>query len=212
MKQGLMQPPTQPMAEGQTPAPQAQVGSGGYLEGGEASPQEQKQYDSLMETFFGMLHSKETRDATVERLKQGADDMGMTIGNMALTLFTSVEDQLTKNGRQIGDSVKLEVGQDLILELVQIAGAAKLLPDDEDAIGQVTADAIDVMASRYGKTQRRDGKYDPLYGEKHMRELMQVANQEFPISELAAGVREAGLDPRMARKGAKPQPQGGPPA
>jgi len=206
MRQGLMQPPTgaapvePPMPgpgqqAGPAPAPEQVDSLSGEFE--QASPAEQKQYEKLMETFFGLIHSEKTRDMVVKRIREEAPEkLGATIGEMALAMFTSVEGQIEKQGREISESVKLEAGQDLILELVQVAVAAGVVPDDEEVVGVVVADAIDVMVSRYGKLQADRGKIDPAYAKDSLNSLTQEAGRQFAKSPLATAV--AGAQPQGA--------------
>lgn len=197
MRQGLMTPPQgqqgQPqMPPGEEPEEMTDDTPDEYLSGGQASEKEQRQYDSLMESFFGLIHSKETRDAVLKRLEAGAQNMGQTIGDMSYKLFTSVEGKVMQKGGQMTDAVRLQAGEDLVMELVQVAVAAKLMPDDEDSIGQVVANAIDVFASQYGNDMRESGRLDPQQAEGSLQELAGRAQQVFAEDPMAAGVRQAG--------------------
>jgi hypothetical protein len=183
MRKGLLQPPTEaPMPDGPMAAqPGAPVEAPQVDENGleAATPEEQKQYDELMSAFFELLHTGKMKDQTVERLKAGADDIAQTIGNIALAIFSSIEGKIEKDGGSIADSVRLEAGEDLVSELVEMAVLMKLVEDDEDAIGVAMTGAIDVFASRYGSTRREAGHVDSEWARQEMEGMKPDVEQQF---------------------------------
>lgn len=202
MRQGLMQPPA-----GQTPVEagpaaeqlpeEAAEDQGGPEES--ATPEEQAQYDDLMGTLFGLIHGEKTRSKVLDRLKAGKDNIGQSVGEMSMTLFEGVESNIEKQGGTIPDSVKMEVGEDLVAELVQMAVLAKLVPDEDEAIGQTMNAAIDVFASAYGNARREAGKVDPAAMQGELENLKGAAQSRFgggqPPSQptaMSGAVKQAG--------------------
>lgn len=200
MRQGLLQPPTGEAAPEQesNPAewavpPDAEAKTGELPEPGEqASAMEQAQYDELMSTFMGSLHSEQMRDKVLERLRT-ADNVSLVVGEMASQIFAAAEQQITQQGGRIEDAVRMEAGEDLILEIVQIAVVAGIVPDDEGAIGTVMAGAVDVLASRMGNEMREAGQVDPQKMKAELPGLQEGLTQMFGGGQkpMAGAVRNA---------------------
>jgi hypothetical protein len=191
MRQGLMQPP-QAQQQPQQPQPQAAPGqppTGDMDEG--ASEQEQQQYDDLMGSAFGLIHGKEYRDKTVARLKQGKD-IGKTIGEMALAIFNALEGQVVDAGSEIPDAVRMEAGEDIIMELVQVAVAAQLMPDDDATLDKVIASAMTVAIGQYADQAKNEGRVDP----KGLQE------SALKLNGLTKGIQQAQAQPQPQQQGA----------
>lgn len=199
MQQGLMQRPgaaPQPPVDDEAaePMPDDEMAEG-EEEGEPASAQEQAQYDEIMGAFMGMIHSPKTRDQIVSRIKAGKDNPGAAIGEMALPMYESVEAQITKAQGQIEDSVRQETMQDLVMELVEVAVAAGIVPDDEERVGATASAALDVFASAYGKSLRDRGVINPDVAARQLEELKPQAMSRFggppsgkkPLAEAVKG-------------------------
>lgn len=196
MRQGLLQPPKAALPEDESTEATDNAAEESAETGGaeQASPQEQKQYDELMGTFYGLIHSGDTKAKVIEQLKSAGPDIGRVIGEMSMAMFSATEGQIEKKGGSIPDSVRMEAGQDLVTELVQMAVLLKVVPDDEDAIGKTISAAIDVFGSAYGNARRDAGAVDPQAMQGDLETLKGAAQQEFggPQSPMAAGVKDAG--------------------
>lgn len=181
MREGLMARPQE--------GPAMATADGAPIGEGEASPEEQAQYDTVMQLALKMLHSKQTRDAVFAQLKGGADDIGPAIGEMAYQIFSVIDQTMQKKGAPLSDAVRMEAAEDIIAELVQMAVLAKLVPDDEEAIGVVMTQAIDVAASRYGNDARESGAVDPNVLRGALQELSVAAQQTFAKKPMAQAIQ-----------------------
>lgn len=219
MRQGLMTPPAEPAAQPPMPGPQAGPPPQGnqapdpatYFDGGEASPEEQAQYEKVMGVVMKLVHGKKTHDALVKRLENAPPEkIDQEIGDMALTIFTQAEDRMRKKGAEITDSVKLEIGEELLAELIDMAVMVGKVPDDSEAVGITLAGALDVFASRYGQHVKNRGGYDSQQGQMHLAELVNVADHEFPMREMAQQVAQASQQMAGPPPQEQPMPPGNP--
>ena len=216
MKEGLLQPP-----QGQTagPAPQAEgaapaAPAGGDVEmpkeevldlenPGEASKEEQAAYDAMMSEFFGLIHSKKMKKKVGDKLKEGKENPGKTIGQLATTMFIVTEEKLEDKGVGISDATRFEAGEDLVTELVQVAVLMGLIPDEEEPIGIAITAAIDVFASAYGKRMKEENKMSANQLEQVKGDMPMLADQANGMfnnpenmpsqqSAMSQGVQQAG--------------------
>ena len=150
---GLMSPETgeeDEMAE--TPA--GEMSEGG--EGERASPEEQRQFDSLLKPIYDLLHGNGSQQ-TLDRLKAGKADMANTIGEIAAQTLTIIEEKVTGGGGQIADSVKLQVVMEIVEELIEIADSAGLIQGEPEAIAE---EAMTAAIGMYGAYAGSTGKVD----------------------------------------------------
>ena len=215
MKEGLMQPPQgqaaqPPQAAQPAPAPgeveiDLPVEETLDLENPqEASADEQKAYDEMMGQFFGLIHSGKMKKQVVEKLKQGEDNIGKAIGQLATSMFIVTEEKMENKGIAVTDAVRMEAGEDLVAELVQVAVLKGMIPDEDEPIGLAITSAIDVFASAYGKQMRDDGKMSTQQLEQIQGDMPMLAvqadamfnspqegmpSQQTPIAQ---GVQQAG--------------------
>jgi hypothetical protein len=218
MREGLLQPPKSAMpAEPQSESlPEEAVDDtegdefedDGYFAGGEASEREQAQYDELMGTVNGLLHAPNRREATLKRLTVGKRNIGKAVGDMALDIMLYLEAQTSKEGGKIEESVRLEVGQDLLAEIIETAVAASIIPDDDATLEQVMSQALEVLASKYGNVMREKGYINPEAAQKHYVDLkngieddMASANPKY--LKLRSAVQEGNQELIRQAEGAK---------
>lgn len=212
MRDGLMKPPTQSATKPpEEPMEDEYVDSqepDEELSGGEASPREQRLYDVMMEALTKMIHGKKSSKTVADQLKSGGTEMlDQTIAQMALTMFTAVERKIEQAGQELTDSVRLEVATDLLAELIELAVVLKLIPDEEQAVGQVMGGALDIMVSQYANQRRSEGKVDVAEAEASYNKLSGRAAKMFGADPMAAAV--AGASGQMPPPGpAQGQGQG----
>lgn len=202
MRNGLLEPPagapTVPADE--SPVAQAQDQLGG-LAGGEATEQEQAQYNVIMDAAFEAIHGERTRDGTLKQLQQAPKErLGQIIGELALTVYTVIEQRIEEQGRQISDSVKFEVAEDIVMEFVQVAVAAGIMGDDEQTMDTVIGQALDFMIAGYGKRLKDSGQIRP----EQLASLTEAINQSAAMSgapqpnNMTAAIRSAAAQPPTA--------------
>tara|TARA_B110000858_G_C17797819_1_gene473483 strand:+ start:2393 stop:3076 length:684 start_codon:yes stop_codon:yes gene_type:complete len=220
MKEGLLQPPQEQSAE---PAPQAEGAAPAIADiempeeetldlqnPGQASEEEQASYDAMMNQFFGLIHSKEMKKKIGNKLKEGKENPGKTIGQLATSMFIVTEEKLEGKGVGISDAVRFEAGEDLVAELVQVAVLMGVIPDEDEPIGLAITSAIDVFASAYGKRMKDEGKMSanqleqvkgdmPMLAEQANSMFNNPENMPSQQSAMSQGVQQAGQ--QMAPQG-----------
>jgi len=121
------------------------------------SPQQQGQYDAVMLAARGQIFGDPTKpDETpfkmvLQKLAAGKTEIANTIGDTAAKVMTSVNGAFQEKGRAIPGDVLLHAGQELVQDLVQVAAAAKLIP--EGAAPQVVKQAIFAGLKTFGEAQ-----------------------------------------------------------
>jgi hypothetical protein len=229
MKEGLLQPPQgqsagpAPQAEGAAPAPQAEAAApaGGDVEmpadetlnlenPDQATEEEQDAYDAMMGEFFGLIHSKKMKKKIGDKLKEGKDNPGKTIGQLATTMFIVTEEKMENKGVGLSDATRFEAGEDLVTELVQVAVLMGVIPDEDEPIGLAITAAIDVFASAYGKRMKDEGRMSANQLEQVKGDMPMLADQANSMfnnpenmpsqqSAMSQGVQQAGQ--QMAPQG-----------
>jgi hypothetical protein len=216
MREGLMKPPAgMPEMEGESDTMDIQAGGGDldpYFGGGEqASPEEQAMYQKAMDAVWGLMYSKEetTNDMLAALENAGGDpaQIGVVAGQLGLPLMEMLDSHMEAKGEVMPESVRLEVGQGIVEEVLEMAETAKVLPDDEDSIGIAISAAIDTMMSRYGRDMAERGMINPQAGQAMLQEMRGVAADRMGISEQALHGGQ-GMAQEQAPEQA-PAPQGG---
>lgn len=246
MRTGLMTPPTesataappagpppqQPIPPEAAP-PEAPAGEGGYpdpmddplspesyLDGGKASIEEQTQYEEVTGLAMHVLHGKQLREKFLSQIeKANGAKVPKVLGQIAFIAFTKAEAKYRADGKDMFDSVKMEVAEDLLAELVTMAMTMGKVGDTENDAGIAFTGALDIFAAAYGNQTRERGNYSIEKGQKSLAELLQVADRRFPLKKTAASVKAA-MDAEAARaqelaqqrtQAPAPAPEGGPP-
>jgi hypothetical protein len=197
-------------------------GPDSYFGGGEqANPEEQAMYEKAMDAIWGLIYSKEETAedmvAAMENAGGQPDQIGMVAGELALPLMELLDQDMESKGKVLTESVRLEVAQGLIEEVLELAEVANLLPEDEDGVGVAVAAAIDTMISRYGRNLAERGMISPQAGQQMLHEMRGVAADHMGIPPEALVPQGGG--PQQPQGGGPQQPQGsglmdrgGPPA
>lgn len=212
MREGLMKPPAG-SPEPEAPEPQASEEGGlpggpdPYFGGGvEASPEEQAMYEKAMDAIWGLIYSKEeTTKDMVGALEKAGDDpaqIGVVAGQLGVPLMEMLDQNMEEQGTTMPESVRLEVGQGVIEEILGLAETTGQLATDEDSIGVAVAAAIDTMMSRYGRDMAERGMISPQAGQQMLHEMRGVAANHL-------GVDEQALHPPQGEQPQEGPPQGG---
>lgn len=104
----------------------------------------QKQYDLLTTAALGILYGDMSKDMVLQKLSGGKDNMPETIAHTAQNVLKSVVGGIESKGRQVPEEVQTGARQEIVGELIEIAMAAKLIPDE--AQGKEVAKAALEMA------------------------------------------------------------------
>lgn len=182
MKEGLLQPPTD-MPE----SPADEDIDTSQFEGGEASAEEQSMYEEMMEVLLGMVRGTRVKDTIVNKLETEQDNLGRAVGELAHQLIVRVVTEVEKAGNTVPSAVLMEVGEELITELVELAAENGLVDDnDDEALGTIIDGAIDVTASKFGNEMRETGKTMP----SQLQENASALDATFAKKPMAQAVQE----------------------
>lgn len=195
--QGLMAP-----AQGQDEQENEQGPEGMDEQGGQgeeapveaATPQEEAQFNALMQPVTDALHGKGSQ-ATLDRLKAGAKDLAGTIGEMAAQMIMSVEQKILKGGGKIEDAIKLQVGQEIVIDLIEIAEAAGLVDETDEAKGALFKSAMLNAIGAYGDMAAKAGLIDRGQAKQMLAQMVQ--GNDNPIAKNVASM--------LQQQGGQPQ-------
>ena len=168
----------------------------------QASPQEEAQAEALMQPVMNLLHGKGAQ-ATLEKLKAGKADLPGAIGMMAAQMMIAVEQAVGKGGGKVEDSVKMEVGQEIVVDLVEIAAAAGLIGDDDESKGALFKPAMMNAIGAYGDMAAKAGLIDRGAAKQMLSQLVQ--NNPDPVAKNVASMFQQGGQPQPGAPAA-PQP------
>ena len=161
----------------------------------EASPEEQKQFDSLLNPIYDMIHG-DGAEAIMQKLKAGAQDLGNTIGEMAAQMLISIEETVMNGGGNVMPAVKLQVILEIIEELVSIANAAGLVGDDEMEQESLTKQAATAAIGMYGANAGASGKIDKNQVAAELQKMSQMGGVGGGIAgatmKMIGGAQQAG--------------------
>lgn len=186
---GLMAPPQEEMAPEAAPAAPAPGASPVEAGTEQATPAEEAQVEALMQPMMDAIHGKGS-DATLAKLKAGRKDLPGTIGEMAAHMMIGIEQRIAKDGGKIEDSVKVEVGQEIVIDLIEIAAAANLIEDADEAKGELFKEAMLNAIGAYGDLAAQAGLIDRDQARQQLGQMTQ--GNENPIAKNIAGMLQQG--------------------
>ena len=177
----------------QASAPQADAD--GFIEsednvgGAPATPEEQQQFNALIEPALGMIHAPEMLDQVLAQLQQGP--LGDAIGILAMKIVLSLQQMIEGKQGQVSESVLLEVGGLVVEELIEVAEAAKLLQGQDP--GQVFEQAMMVAIGEYGRHTGQAKGIDPQEARGKLQQQLASAQQGGGAKQkqLAAAIQQA---------------------
>lgn len=192
---GLMTPRHAEQARGEEGAEEMAGVTDGDESGAEqASPQEEAQVEALIQPVTDLLHGKGAQ-VTLAKLKAGKADLASTIGMMAAQMMIAVEQSVGKGGGKIEDSVKMEVGQEIVIDLIEIAAAAGLVGDDDDSKGELFKSAMMNAIGAYGDMAAKAGLIDRNQAKQLLGQMVQGSPD--PIAKnVAAMLQQGGAQPQ----------------
>lgn len=192
MREGLLQPPASaadaPTESGFEESDVSPDMMDSPLVQGEASPEEQELYNRIMDAALVLIHE----DAMSEKItsafsKVGPESLARTIGEMALTVYTVIEAKLSEQGIQVPDAVRMEAGEDIIFEFVQVAVAMKLIDESDESLERVTVEAIQTAFAGYGDQLKEQGRVSAEDLAVNTQRLDQaMATRPKPLAEAVA--------------------------
>lgn len=116
-------------------------------EAANVSPEEQAMYDRFMDNGFRLAYSPQTRSAIVQRMKAGGDPVE-GLAAATVNLVGALEESAQKSGATIPPDVLLHGGSDLLADLADYAGAAKVHTFSPEEKERALYMALDLYATR----------------------------------------------------------------
>jgi hypothetical protein len=170
------------------------------------SPEEQQQYDMTMTLCLKQIYGDKQRLAVIiQKLAQGKEDLGKTVGHTAAMLLISVQRTIEKKKGKISDDVLFAVGQDVVAEIAQLAAEAGIIkPARVPAI--IEAAAYQALKA-YGDWGNAEGKFSKEHRAGAVMELGRMGITPTP-GKGKAPAPEAAAAPEAAPAPAA-QPPGG---
>lgn len=146
--------------------------------GSEAATQEEEaQMEALIEPAMGLIHGEGTSKKVVEMLKNGAQNLADTIGSLASQMLTVLQGEIEKQGKAIDDSVVMQAGELIVTELIEVAQAIGLAPEDEAGVGKLFEEAILAGLQAHGKAMGTKNGVTPDQARQQLDGLLNSADQ-----------------------------------
>lgn len=155
----------------------------------DASPQEEAQFDALMRPITDALHGKGA-EATLARLKAGAKNLADTIGEMAATMLIGAEKKILEGGGQIEDSIKFQIGQEIVIDLIEMAEAAMLVEENDEAKGALFKESLLNAIGAYGDMAAQAGFIDREQAKQMLGQMVQ--GNDDPTAKNVAAMLQGG--------------------
>jgi hypothetical protein len=166
----------------QRPAPQeeqaAWIDDGDDVGSEEATPEEEAQMEALLGPVMGLIHGPNTSKQVVQMLKSGAQDLADTIGKLASQMLSVLQSEVEKQGRAIDDAVLMQAGELIVTELIDVAQAAGLAPEDEESVGKLFEAAILAGLQAHGKAMGDKNGIAPDQARQQLEGLLSGAEQQ----------------------------------
>lgn len=123
------------------------------------SPEEQKQYDTVVVKAMELLYAKDRLPVLVDKLKQGTDNISGAIGHSAAMTMLTIARTVQSQGQEIPEDVLYAAGQEIVGQVTDIAEAAGLVKSE---VKQKVAEAalfegLRVWGQQMGSTGQIDG-------------------------------------------------------
>lgn len=151
------------------------------------SPEEQAQYDRVIIEAQGLMYTENGIKTIVQKLTSMKDRLPLAIGHTAAMLIKSVSGGLKKAGQPVEGDVLFAAGQEIVADLIEIAQAAKLVPEGEDPEVLMQQSLFEGLKV-YGDTEMAGG-VDPKAQAEARAQLDQP-----DVAKVAAAMK-AGLPP-----------------
>lgn len=126
---------------------------------------DQAKYDTLMVGARGVIYGNpkdpdsDQLPIFLGRLESGKKQMGPTIGQTAAMILSSIKEKIEGGGGQLSDDILLEAADELVSEFIDIAVAAKLMPEEKSEA--VAKEALFAAMQMLGSGDVKSGKVTP---------------------------------------------------
>jgi len=169
-------------ASGAQPEPQ-QASQDGWIDDGDdvgseaATPEEEAQMEALIEPAMGLIHGEGTSSKVVEALKKGAQNLADTIGYLASQMLVVLQGEIEKQGKAVDDAVMMQAGELVVMELIEVAQAIGLAPEDEAGAGKLFEESILAGLQEHGRVTGAKQGVAPEQARQTLDGLLNSADQ-----------------------------------
>lgn len=143
-----------------------------------ATPEEEAQMTALIEPAMGLIHGEGTSPKVVEALKKGAQNLADTIGYLASQMLVVLQGEIEKQGKTIDDAVMMQAGELVVMELIEVAQAIGLAPEDEAGVGKLFEDSILAGLQEHGRVTGAKRGVAPEQARQQLDGLLSSADQQ----------------------------------
>lgn len=143
-----------------------------------ATPEEEAQMAALIEPAMGLIHGEGTSPKVVEALKKGAQNLADTIGYLASQMLVVLQGEIEKQGKAVDDAVMMQAGELVVMELIEVAQAIGLAPEDEAGVGKLFEDSILAGLQEHGRVTGAKQGVAPEQARQQLDGILNSADQE----------------------------------
>ena len=142
-----------------------------------ATPEEEAQMQALIEPAMGLIHGEGTSPKVVEALKKGAQNLADTIGYLASQMLVVLQGEIEKQGKTVDDAVMMQAGELVVMELIEVAQAIGLAPEDEAGVGKLFEDSILAGLQEHGRVTGAKQGIAPEQARQQLDGMLNSADQ-----------------------------------
>ena len=123
------------------------------------TPEEQKQYDTVVGKALELLYADDRLPTLVDKLKNGTDNISGAIGHTAAMTLLTISRTVESQGQQIPEDVLYAAGQEIVGQITDIAVAAKLVdPSGKEKVAEAALyEGLRVWGQQMGANGQIDG-------------------------------------------------------
>lgn len=177
-----------PTEGGATTSEDMPEGQGGD-EGEPATPEEQEQYERFVANAMALVYSDKNNYGTlrkvIERLKVGEDPIE-GLASVTTHIFMALVTSATKKGVQISTDVMMQGGYDIVSDLAELAGLAKIHKYTQEEIEGAYYRAADMVREQMQSMGLLDAQE-----QASQLEMLKQAEQEGKLDQVLPGATEA---------------------
>lgn len=177
-------------------APQDQGATDGQAN---VTPEEQKQYESIITIALNQIYSERGFPIVIKKLGSFVDRPAFGIGHTAAMLLMSVKKGIEQKGGTVPDDVLFSAAQEVVSDLVDIAVGANVI--DKETGDKIGEEAFYEGMKAYGQAMQDNGEITPELQDQAKQEL---ADSGRPLPEQSPQSQSTQQPPQQS-----PQPPAG---
>lgn len=94
------------------------------------TPQEQKQYDTVVTKAMELLYADDRLPTLLDKLQKNTDNITSEIGHSAAMTLMTISKTVENQGQEIPEEILFSAGAEIVSQVTDIAVAAKLVPEE----------------------------------------------------------------------------------